>query len=779
MRLSPNLSQVDQHEIHHALTLLHAPESVIELRIPNAVTGQRGPCKKYRSTVAGFYNDVAALTQEATAWSGKGEGVYITLNPITPDLLARYANRVEEGAEGLTTDRHVLCRRWLPIDFDATRLAKISATEAEHEAALQRAVACRTWLRQQHWPEPLSADSGNGAHLLYRLDLPNDEASTRLIAHTLQALALLFNDSYVTVDETTYNAARVWKLYGTLVCKGDHLPQRPHRIARLMDMPEVLEVVSREHLTALATLLPEPPATTPRHLVVDREAFNLTQWIAHHQLPVVSQGPWSNGGYKWILNPCPWNPEHTNRAAYLVQFASGAIAAGCHHHGCAGKDWHALRALYDPAWQRLRDHPPGSRVRTNSHGVQTSQGCQSHKVPHVITLSTVQPEPVSWLWEPYIPRRKLTLVEGDPGTGKTWLMLQIAAAISQGYGLPGTDGTPQGRQDHGQPVLYLSAEDGLADTLRPRLDAAGADCANIHALTGWREQAGETVTTGSVTLADLPVIQATIAQYSPVLVIIDPLQAYLGAKTDMYRANEVRPLLAELVLLAEQYACAMVCVRHLSKASQSRAIYRGLGSIDFTAAARSVLIVGEEPHEQREEGKAGAPLLSRRVLAHSKSSLAPHGPSLIFELREGRFYWRGLSPITANDLAVGPQLRARQDTEVQKAEAWLTAYLRVGPRPAKEGYEAAASMGIAVRTLMRAKKALGIHSKKEGEIWYWHTPFTHTETSGNVGNVGNVDTLGNVGNVGMLASSPPLSTQECQACQRSQQDKEPTKPPTT
>ena len=112
------------------------------------------------------------------------------------------------------------------------------------------------------------------------------------------------------------------------------------------------------------------------------------------------------------------------------------------------------------------------------------------------------------------------------------------------------------------------------------------------------EQEGETVTTGSVTLADLPVIKVAIAQYSPALVIIDPLQAYLGAKTDMYRANEVRPLLAALVLLAEQYNCAVVCVRHLSKASQSRAIYRGLGSIDFAAAARSVLMVGEEPQDE-------------------------------------------------------------------------------------------------------------------------------------------------------------------------------------
>ena len=312
----------------------------------------------------------------------------------------------------------------------------------------------------------------------------------------------------------------------------------------------------------------------------------------HHTLPVVSQGPWGKEGYKWILNPCPWNPEHANRAAYIVQFANGAIAAGCHHQSCAGKDWQALRALYDPTWHIARYHPPWSGSRARANGAHAAQGSLPSKIPQVITLATVQPEPVSWLWEPYIPRRKLTLVEGDPGMGKTWLMLQIAASVSQGYGLPGQDGKPQVKQDQGQPVLYLSAEDGLADTLRPRLDAAGADCTKIHALTGWRAQDGEAVTTGSITLADLPVIQTAMADYRPALVIIDPLQAYLGAKTDMYRANEVRPILAALVLLAEQYNCAIVCVRHLSKAPYSRAIYRGLGSIDFTAAARSVLLVG-------------------------------------------------------------------------------------------------------------------------------------------------------------------------------------------
>src|SRR5207237_673856 len=134
--------------IQQALAVLHPPGSIVELRIPQAVTGQRGR-KKYRSTVAGFYDDWNALAQEAVSWSGKADGVYITLNQVLPDLLARYANRIEEGAGDLTSDTHILRRQWFPVDFDATRLAKISATALEHDAALARAQGCRDWLTNQ------------------------------------------------------------------------------------------------------------------------------------------------------------------------------------------------------------------------------------------------------------------------------------------------------------------------------------------------------------------------------------------------------------------------------------------------------------------------------------------------------------------------------------------------------------------------------------------------------------------------------------------------------
>ncbi len=159
--------------------------------------------------------------------------------------------------------------------------------------------------------------------------------------HCLQALGFRFTDNQVIVDLSTYNAGRIWKVYGTLAAKGDDAVDRPHRHATLLEFPSRVEVVSPTLLAQLVATLPHAPTEHGK-----RSGLDLDAWLSKHKIPVVSAAPW-NGGRKWILNPCPWNPEHTNRAAYVVQLSNGAVAAGCHHASCAGKDWAALRALFE------------------------------------------------------------------------------------------------------------------------------------------------------------------------------------------------------------------------------------------------------------------------------------------------------------------------------------------------------------------------------------------------------------------------------------------------
>jgi hypothetical protein len=333
--------------IERALGILVEPGSVVELRVPKAAR---------RATVSGYYNDVRKLAESAADMSGKAEGVYVTLNPVRPDLIARAANRLIDYAKH-TTANHDVLRLWsFLIDFDPVRPSGISSTDVEHEAALERARQCRDWLSAQGWAEPVFADSGNGAHLRYRIELPNDNQSSDLLRRCLEAVAFRFTNQSVEVDLATYNPARLVKVYGTLAAKGDSLPERPHRLARLLDAPGALLTVPLEKLEALARRIPKSEGrTVTREKRKRNNEFDLQFWIDLHRLDVDGPTSW-NGGKRWIFRHCPWNPDHRDRSAYIVQCANGAIAAGCHHKSCDGKEWHSLRDLLEPGWRDPKPH---------------------------------------------------------------------------------------------------------------------------------------------------------------------------------------------------------------------------------------------------------------------------------------------------------------------------------------------------------------------------------------------------------------------------------------
>jgi hypothetical protein len=358
-------SSVDVETVHRALGILVLQDSVAELRAPN--TYRRG-------TVSGYFNDLGKMADSAGALSGKAAGVYVTLNPVKPELLARASNHVVRFASHTTGDADIVRLWWFLIDFDPVRPAGISATDAEHEAALQRAGQCREWLRAEGWPEPVFADSGNGGHLAYRVDLANTSENTQMLRSCLLALGPLFSDSTVQVDPSTYNAARIVKVCGTLAAKGDSLPSRPHRLSRPVDVPPEPQPVSVDLLVGLAARVPraEPQAQAWQSRSKGN-GVDLERWIVDHRLPVDGPTTW-NGGRRWVFEVCPFNPEHRNRSAYIVQFPSGAIKAGCLHKGCEGKDWHALRDWVEADWRihsaQRKDGDLGSRPVTASDGAK-------------------------------------------------------------------------------------------------------------------------------------------------------------------------------------------------------------------------------------------------------------------------------------------------------------------------------------------------------------------------------------------------------------------------
>lgn len=353
----------------------------------------------------------------------------------------------------------------------------------------------------------------------------------------------------------------------------------------------------------------------------------------------------------------------------------------------------------------------GYRPSAGPPAAPTSTKASPTWSPAVTCMADVEREEVSWLWHPYVPIGNLTLVEGDPGLGKTWLLLAVAAALTTGRPLPGEDRT-NAREPRN--VIYMSAEDGLGDTLRPRLESAGADLRRVFAITGKQSVGddGEAVE-AAISLADVPQLAAAMEAYRPAMLVIDPLQAYLGAGVDMHRANETRPVLAALRELAQTHSCAAVIIRHLRKSSADRAIYRGVGTIDFAAAARSILLVDADPDDS-----------FRRVLAHSKSSLAHPGSSFGFEIVNGALEWLGPSLLTADEL-LAPRKSSAGSTAKAEAADWLIEVLEDGQRPVSELEDMAKAAGHSWGTVKRAKSELGVVARRSsngnqgGGAWQW------------------------------------------------------------
>ena len=342
-------AQPDRPAIQRALGLLAAPGQVVELRLLDVqCPGQRIP-----RTMSGYCHDFGLLADSASRYNGAAKGVYITLNPVNPAFFARAANRLRTVGkdDSLTGDADITKRRWLPIDLDPVRPSGISSTEQEHALAVERAFQIREALRQVGWPDPIVGDSGNGAHLLYSVELPTSD--DQLVKRCLKALARRFDDDRVKIDQAVFNPARIWKLYGTVSRKGNSVPKRPHRLACILegDAPTPVPMKLLEGLAAAGAEKTARPLQTS----MPAAGFDL-RGLDRRQASRRRKPRARKGGQRWIFRICPWNGAHSNKSAYVVQLPNGAIAAGCHHNGCNEKDWHSLRDQMEPGWRSAGQH---------------------------------------------------------------------------------------------------------------------------------------------------------------------------------------------------------------------------------------------------------------------------------------------------------------------------------------------------------------------------------------------------------------------------------------
>ena len=315
---------------------------------------------------------------------------------------------------------------------------------------------------------------------------------------------------------------------------------------------------------------------------------------------------------------------------------------------------------------------------------------------NIVTLySDVKATRVRWLWNPFIAIGKITLLQGDPGDGKSTMMMNLIAELSNGGATP--DGQPFGRP---QKVIYQCSEDGVSDTIKPRLEACGADCRNIAFIN-------EEIH-GRLTLDDERIRDAIIS-FRPRLVVIDPIQAYLTSDIDLKIAGRVRRLTQRLSLWASTYDCAVVLIGHLNKSEGSKGLYRSLGSIDVVAAARSVLQVDRDPLDS-----------TIRIVRQIKNSLAPSDREIRFEIRpETGFKWLTIKNKVTEDTPAKEPTEIEFSKKKDKTAYLIKATLLQGDKTAKEMYVILEKEGISHRTAEDVRKEMGINCYRKGKQWFW------------------------------------------------------------
>lgn len=317
----------------------------------------------------------------------------------------------------------------------------------------------------------------------------------------------------------------------------------------------------------------------------------------------------------------------------------------------------------------------------------------------IVKASDIKIKDIEWLWYPFIPYGKVTVLQGDSGDGKSLLVLTLAAMLTRGQPMPFTDGEGQEPIN----VIYQSSEDDADDTIVPRFLKAGGDPERLFFISEKDR---------FLTFSDPRLLQA-LEQTKARLLILDPLSAYVGEGTQINSANSVRAQFRPLIEIAKELRCAILIIHHQNKQLGQRAINRGSGSVDVTASVRSTLLVA----------RAGKDRPDERYLAQVKCNVGPTGSAITFSVGDGEIEWLNDDPITADEVLGNVYSGiGRPDTQLQTAKEALSQLLADGPRTQQEIMTMMKSAGIGESTAKKAKKQLAIHSEKRGAMWFWLLP---------------------------------------------------------
>jgi AAA domain len=523
------------------------------------------------NTYAGYFNfeNSDAISAAIRSVDGRAEGVYVTLHRINSDLLTRSNNRLKIKPKNTTSDADVIEFRWLYIDADAIRPAGISATDAEHEAALQLIATIKDYLTQCGWPDPVHGDSGNGGHLLYRMPKLDLKCAGDLIKGCLRTLSARFSNPAAKVDEATANPARICKLYGTMARKGDSTPDRPHRRSALLGTPERIESVPLAALEALAAeiVTAAPPA---KRILSAPGGFDIGRWLDENGFEIIKGPEQYDGGRRWTLRSCRFNPQHEKPV--VIELPGGALVYRCLHKSCAQNDWKALRRLIEPNYREWTQRP--GEPRLNSGDLAAGPGASDDARPRITDLSQIPSvfsieSQLNWCVDGMIAQGSVTLICAESGTGKTWLGYYLAGCIARGVPV-------LGYAVRCSPVLYLDGENPVYVVKQRLSDLGIEETTNLTVWGGWN--------ISPPVGPDDPLVIEFARQNKGVIVYDSLIEFHPGSEQS---STETRAFMRFFRTLANLGATVII-LHHTGKAESSKQ-YRG--SSDIKAAVDTAYLL--------------------------------------------------------------------------------------------------------------------------------------------------------------------------------------------
>lgn len=693
---------IDESELRKAIHILKDPGELFEIRIIS--NGKKQP-------ISGYFTNPDILVKALKTIDPRNKNFYITLNALNEELYSREQHdRFIQGATA-TNDTDVTRYKWLFIDLDPERITGVSSTDAELAKAETLMNAVADYMTGIGFEEPVKALSGNGYHLLYKVDFPNTDANKQIVVKCLQVLADVFDNADVKIDTVNSNPSRICKLHGTLAQKGADTAKRPHRLSKILSAEKQYKVTDLSILKKLAAELPDPEPPQKMRYEPQKQEFNLEQFMSEHGLTYSGTTTGLGNSTIYLLDQCPFDSSHTNGDAKIFHYGNGAIAFKCHHKHCRDYKWQDVRKMYEPdaydrqpsedAYARIADGYAKHKALKKANIEPATSVFKGRKVVEAIsdddltmpTLDEFEEKEQAWLIPGYIPKGCITLLCSDGGVGKTSIWCDTVAKLTtggmtifdKGLGLPW-----HSTEQHN--VMYFSKEDATEEVLKKRLKAAGANQRRIRLFSLGDERINK-VWYGSTFLRKL------VEKYKPDLVVFDTLQAFLPDGVDMAKRKDMRDALAPLNQLGAEFGTAFLLIMHTNKSSNAGR-QRMADSSDIWDLGRSALMAGHT----KDDGIM--------YLSHEKCNYGKQQKTILFSIQDnGTVEFHGTTWRRDRDYMSEGQM-VYGSPKKDEAKEFILDQLQDGNiHEIRAIEEAAKAAGIAKSTLQDARAEL-VNDKK-------------------------------------------------------------------